>query len=78
MTFILRVHRRNVVEWIGEMTSLLLSGLNYTCFIKANGEPRLYFQGSLADGQTVSPGVDVSSPRKRYFTAAQIDSPAWG
>lgn len=65
MTFILRVHRRNVAERIGEMTSLLLSGSNYTCFIKANGESVLCFQGSLADGQTVcSPGVDVSSPYK--------------
>lgn len=65
MTFILRVHRRNVAERIGEMTSLLLSELNYTCFIKANGESVLCFQGSLADRQTVcSPGVDVSSPYK--------------
>jgi hypothetical protein len=61
---------------IGEMTSRLLSGLNYACFIKANGEPVLYFQGNLADGQTVcSPGVDVSSPCKGYFTAAEFNNP---
>lgn len=50
MNFILRVHHgRNATERMGEMTSLLFSGLNYAYFIKINGDSMLYFQGSLAD-----------------------------
>lgn len=47
MTFILRVHGRNVTEG----TSLLLYGLNYAYFNKANDDSVLYFQGSLAKRQ---------------------------
>lgn len=42
-----------MTEGMGKMPSLLLSGLNYTYFIKTNGDSILHFQGSLADRHTL-------------------------